>query len=76
MMDKEMKDYSMKLSLALSDRDKHEIDDIKNYLRTTMSQERLCGLEMLSIERDVASDMEYGNLITEFAARKAGKIPL
>ncbi len=41
-----------------------------------MSQERLCGLAMLSIERDVASDLDYGNLITEFAARKARKIPL
>ncbi|KAH1170141.1 hypothetical protein KIL84_001126 [Mauremys mutica] len=44
---------------------------IKNYLRTTMSQERLGGRAILSIETEVASNLDYHNLIAEFATGKS-----
>ena len=37
------------------------------YLRLTMSQERLSGLAILSIENEILEEFEYKNLITQFA---------
>ena len=39
---------------------------IKSYLRSTISQERLSGLAILSIENDLEK-LEYNNLISQFA---------
>ncbi len=40
---------------------------IKNYLRNTMSQERLSALAVLSIESDLASRLNYDTIIKEFS---------
>ncbi|XP_026400323.1 zinc finger MYM-type protein 1-like [Papaver somniferum] len=40
---------------------------IKNYLRSSMSQERLNGLAMLSIEHVMSANIDYGSLIHDFA---------
>ena len=40
----------------------------KSYLRLTMSQEKLSGLVILSIENDMLEELEYKNLITQFAS--------
>ena len=47
---------------------------IKSYLRSTMSQERLSGLVILSIENEMLEEFEYKNLISQFASQKARKI--
>ncbi|KAL4597957.1 hypothetical protein ACB092_11G025900 [Castanea dentata] len=47
---------------------------IKLYLRSTMSQERLSGLAILSIEKEMFEELEYKNLINQFASQKARKI--
>ncbi len=39
-----------------------------------MSQERLNGLAILSIEKDLAKKLEYGDLISTFAAKSARRI--
>lgn len=39
-----------------------------------MSQERLNGLAMLSIEKDLSYEIDYEDLIKEFASKKARKI--
>jgi hypothetical protein len=44
---------------------------IKSYLRSTMSQERLNGLVILSIEKKMLENLEYKNLIKNFAFQKA-----
>lgn len=44
---------------------------IKSYLRSTMSQERLSGLAMLSIEKDMVAKLDYTNLINTFASKNA-----
>ena len=47
---------------------------IKSYLRPTMSQERLSGLTILSIEKEMLEELKYKNLISNFASQKARKI--
>ena len=46
---------------------------IKKYLRSTMLQERLNGLAMLYIEKNIQAKLEYNNLINNFASHKARK---
>ena len=47
---------------------------IKSYLRLTMSQERLSKLAILSIENEMLEELEYKNLISQFASQNARKI--
>ena len=47
---------------------------IKSYLKSTMSQERLSGLAILSIEKEMLAEFECKNLISNFASQKARKI--
>jgi hypothetical protein len=50
---------------------------IKSYLRSTMSQERLNGLAILSIKKKkMLENLEYKNLIKNFASQKARRINL
>ena len=39
-----------------------------------MSQERLSGLAILSIEKEMLEKLEYKNLISQFTLQKARKI--
>ena len=41
-----------------------------------MSQERLSGLAILSIEKKMLAELEYKNLISNFASQKVRKINL
>ena len=43
-------------------------------LRLTMSQERLSGLTILSIEKEMLEELEYKNLISQFVSQKVRKI--
>jgi len=45
-------------------------------MRSTMLQERLTNLAILSIENDVANELDYNELIADFASIKARKICL
>ena len=47
---------------------------IKSHLRSTMSQERLSGLAILSSENEMLEELEYKNLNSQFASQKARKI--
>ena len=47
---------------------------IKSYLRSTMSQKRLSGLAILSIENKMLKELAYKNLISQFTSWKARKI--
>ncbi|KAL7232194.1 hypothetical protein ACSBR2_010256 [Camellia fascicularis] len=42
---------------------------IKNYIRSTISQERLNGLALLSIENDFAKKLDYASMIDLFASK-------
>ena len=47
---------------------------IKSYLRSIMSQERLSRLAILLIENKMLEELEYKNLIKQFASQNARKI--
>ena len=48
----------------------------KTYLRASMTQERLVGLALMSIEHDISSTLDYADLIKQFANAKARKVSL
>ena len=39
-----------------------------------MSQEKLSGLDILSIKNEMLEELEYKNLISQFASQKARKV--
>ena len=60
--------------VAFAKRSFSKLKLIKSYLRSIMSQERLSGLAILSIENEMLEKLEYKNLINQFVSRKARKI--
>ncbi len=64
------------VTVASSEQSFSKLKLIKNYLRTSMSQERLCGHALLSIRKDVASRLDNKDFIAEFVAKKARKSDL
>ena len=60
--------------VAYAERSFLKLKLIKSYLRSTMSQERLSGLPIVSIENEMLEELEYKNLISQFASQKARKI--
>lgn len=47
---------------------------IKNYLRTTMGQERLSNLSLISIESELLELIPQKDIIQKFAAAKARQV--
>ena len=47
---------------------------IKSYVKLTMSQQKLSGLAILSIENEMLEELDYKNLISQFASQKVRKI--
>lgn len=64
------------VTVASGERSFSKLKLIKTYLRSTMRQERLTNLAILSIEREVAKTLDYATLIDDFASAKARKITL
>lgn len=65
---------SLPVSVASGERSFSKLKLIKNYLRSTMSQERLVGLALMSIEYDVLQRLDLSNIIRDFAEKKARKV--
>ncbi|KAF0721289.1 zinc finger MYM-type protein 1-like, partial [Aphis craccivora] len=68
---------TMPVTAATCERSFSKLKFIKNYLRSTMGQERLSNLSILSIENEVAGEINFEDVIDEFAAiksRKKGRI--
>ena len=57
------------VTVASAERSFSKLKIIKTYLRSTMSQERLSGLAVLSIENQRARQMDLGAVIREFAKK-------
>ena len=64
------------VSVASCERSFSKLKLVKNYLRSSMGQERLTSLSIVSIEYDVASSLNYDDIIDDFASSKARKIYL
>ena len=62
------------VTVASAERSFSKLKLIKNYLRSTMKEERLCGLAIISIEHELAQEIEIPDLIDAFAFEKARKL--
>lgn len=59
------------ISVASAERSFSKLKLIKSYLRSSMSEERLNGLAILSIERDMVGKLDYLSLMNDFAGKNA-----
>ncbi|XP_025406286.1 zinc finger MYM-type protein 1-like [Sipha flava] len=58
---------------ASAERSFSKLKIIKGYLRSTMMQDRLSGLALISIEQETVREVDFENLIDMFAEAKARK---
>ena len=63
------------VAVASAERSFSKLKLIKTYLRSTMSQERLSALAILSIERELSTKLNYSSIINDFSEAKSRKIP-
>jgi hypothetical protein len=57
--------------VASAERSFSKLKLLKNYLRSTMSQERLNGLAICSIEKKILKSIELDTILNDFASRNA-----
>lgn len=62
------------VTVASAERSFSRLKLIKTYLRSSMSQERLPSLAMLSIESDTTAKIDFDEIIDDFAGMKARKV--
>ena len=67
---------TLPVTVAEAERSFSKLKLIKTYLRSTMSQERLTGLAVISINHALAGQISYDDVIDDFASRKARKVRL
>ena len=65
---------TMPVTVASGKRSFSKLKLIKTYLRSTISQERLNNLAMLSIENDIAKTIDLEIILRDFANKKARKV--
>lgn len=65
---------ALPVSVASSERSFSKLKIIKNYLRSTMHQQRLSNLAMVSIEHEILDSLDTKKLIADFANRKARRV--
>lgn len=65
---------SLPVTVASGERSFSKLKIIRNYLRSTMSQERLVGLSTVSIESEICDQIDYRELIADFAEVEARRI--
>ncbi|XP_024067329.2 LOW QUALITY PROTEIN: zinc finger MYM-type protein 1-like, partial [Terrapene carolina triunguis] len=64
---------TLPVSVASGERSFLKLKLIKTYMRTSMLQQRLVGLSILSIENDIAHSIDLEELVSKFAKLKAWK---
>ena len=62
---------TLPVTVASAERSFSKLKLIKNYLRSTMSQERLSGLSILSIENERARKLNLSGIVKKFAEKNA-----
>jgi hypothetical protein len=66
----------MPITTATEERSFSKLKIINNYMRTTMGQERLSNLALLSIESELCENLDFRDLTNSFAELKARKIDI
>ncbi|XP_065651096.1 uncharacterized protein LOC136079290 [Hydra vulgaris] len=64
------------VSVATAERSFSKMKLIKKYIRSTITQNRMDGLAMLSIEQAIAKELDLEGMIKSFAIVKARKVKL
>ncbi len=67
---------TLPVTVAAAERSFSKLKLIKNYLRSTIAQERLGGLSVISIHHVVSQLLSYNDIRDDFAARKARRVRL
>lgn len=62
------------VTVASGERSFSKLKLIKTYLRSTMLEDRLSDLAILSIENDFAKSLNFTEIIQQFASAKARKV--
>ncbi|CAH2293510.1 zinc finger MYM-type 1-like [Pelobates cultripes] len=65
---------TLPITVATGERSFSKLKIIKNYLLSSMSQERLVGLAMIAIENRTAEEIDFETLLKDFASAKARKV--
>lgn len=65
---------TLPVSVASGERSFSKLELIKNYLRSSMGQERLNNLAIISIENEIVTSLDIGDLIHDFAYLKARQV--
>lgn len=65
---------TLPVTAATAERSFSKLKILKNYLRTNISQDQLVGLATLSIESEIAEELDMDELIQSFASLKARKV--
>uniref|UniRef100_A0A8I6X456 HAT C-terminal dimerisation domain-containing protein n=1 Tax=Hordeum vulgare subsp. vulgare TaxID=112509 RepID=A0A8I6X456_HORVV len=63
--------FTMPVTVASAESSFSKLKLLKNYLRSTMSQERLNGLATLCIEKKFLDEINIDTIISDFASRNA-----
>jgi hypothetical protein len=63
--------FTVPVTVASAERSFSKLKLLKNYLRSTMTQQRLNGLATLCIEKKLLDDIDIDPIISEFASRNA-----
>uniref|UniRef100_A0A8I6X471 HAT C-terminal dimerisation domain-containing protein n=1 Tax=Hordeum vulgare subsp. vulgare TaxID=112509 RepID=A0A8I6X471_HORVV len=61
--------FTMPVTVASAERIFSKLKLLKNYLRSTMSQERLNGLATLCIEKKLLDEIDIDTIISDFASQ-------
>lgn len=65
---------TMPVTVASGERSFSKLKLTKTYLRSTMSQERLTNSAILSIENEITKNIDFEDVIEDFASKKSRKI--
>jgi hypothetical protein len=67
---------TLPVTAAAGERSFSKLKILKNYLRSQMSQDRLVGLAMISIEKELAYNVDMEKVVSDFTNAKARKVKL
>ena len=63
--------FTLPVTVASAERSFSKLKLIKNYLRSTMSTNRLNALAILSIEKEIVKEYDFSNIINDMAIKNS-----